>query len=85
MLIKEHRFTFQIGAEEHVLRVQELVWGPERWPEQCRIHLEASHTREARHFYGGTPLETARKAAEYLTSYSSIPAISATSRKHSVD
>jgi len=65
-LMREERFVFQFGTEEHVLRVQEMLWGPEGWPGPCRILVPASHRREARSFYGATPREVAEKAADYL-------------------
>jgi hypothetical protein len=76
-LIREFRYILQVGAEEIDMRVQELVWGSERWPERCRIHVTASHTRKAQRFYGATPRETVEQAVEYLLASNSNPAIPA--------
>lgn len=65
-LITEYRYILQIGVEEVVLRVQELIWGAEPWPEKCRIQLPASPTRAAQKFYGANPREVVEKAVQYL-------------------
>jgi hypothetical protein len=65
-LIREDRYIFQFASEEHVLRVQELIWGSEAWPGRCRILLPASHQREARRFYGATQGEVVEQATEYI-------------------
>jgi len=67
-LIKEERYIFSIGTEEHVLRVQELVSGSTPWPEPFRTHLPASNFREARKFHGRTALAAADRATEYISS-----------------
>jgi hypothetical protein len=41
-LLKEERYVFFFGTKEHVLRVQELLWGSTAWPEKFRIHVRAS-------------------------------------------
>src|SRR6267378_1961525 len=67
-LIKEERYIFSIGTEEHVLRVQELVSGSTPWPEPFRTHLPASNFREARKFHGRTALAVADRATKYISS-----------------
>jgi len=67
-LIREERYVFQLGTEEHILRVEELIRGVERWPDRCRIRLAASHRRKAKTFYSATPREVVELATEYLSS-----------------
>jgi hypothetical protein len=67
-LIKEERYIFSVGTEEHVLRVQELVWGSTAWPEKFRIRLPASYRRDAKRFYGTTAGDAVERATEYLSS-----------------
>jgi hypothetical protein len=65
--IKEERFLFFVGTKEHVLRVQELLWGSMAWPERFRIH-DGSYRRDAQNFYGTTAREAVERAIEYLSS-----------------
>jgi hypothetical protein len=74
-LIKEERYIFQVGTEENILRVQELIWGSEPWSARCRIQVPASHTREAKSFFGATPQEAVERAAKYLSSSVPVSAI----------
>jgi phenylacetate-coenzyme A ligase PaaK-like adenylate-forming protein len=74
-LIREERYILQMGTEEHILRVQELVLGAETWPERFRIKMPASHTREAKTFYGATSDEVVRRAVEFLSSSVSVSEI----------
>ncbi len=67
-LIKEERFLFFVGTKEHVLRVQELLWGSTAWPERFRIHVHGSYRRDAQNFYGTTAREAVERAIEYLSS-----------------
>ena len=67
-LIREERYILQIGAEEHILRVQEILSGAEDWPERFRIQVPASHTREAKRFYGATSQAVVGRAIEFLSS-----------------
>lgn len=66
-LVREERFIVLIGAEEVILRVQELVSGLELWPQRCRVQIPASHTRGALTCYGATPQEVAERAAKELS------------------
>ena len=74
-LIREERYIFQIGTEEHILRVQEIISGADAWPERFRIKVPASHTREAKTFYGATSDEVVQRATEFLSSSVSISEI----------
>jgi len=67
-LIKEERYVFFVGTTEHVLRVEELVWGSTTWPERFRVHVSAVRTRDGRKFYGTTAREALERAIEYLSS-----------------
>jgi hypothetical protein len=67
-LIKEERYLFFLGTKEHVLRVQELLWGSTGWPEKFRIHVHASYNRDGKNFYGATAREAVERAIEYLSS-----------------
>lgn len=71
-LIKEERYVFCVGTEEHFLRVQELISTPSHWPHVFRIRLAASCNRAARSFYGDTATAVLDMAVVYL----SEPAIS---------
>ena len=64
-LIKEERFLFFVGTKQHVLRVQELLWGSTAWPERFRVH--GSYRRNAQNFYGTTAREAVERAIEYLS------------------
>jgi hypothetical protein len=67
-LLKEERYVFFFGTKEHVLCVQELLWGSTAWPEKFRIHLHASYNRDGKNFYGTTAREAVERAIEYLSS-----------------
>lgn len=66
-LIKEERCVFFVGTKEHVLRVEELVWGSTTWPERFRVRVPAARTRNSRKFYGTTAREAVERAIEYLS------------------
>lgn len=66
-LIREERFILRLGAEEHILRIQERLAGSDIWPKPFRVLLPAQRTRPARRFYGASCLEVAAQAAAYLT------------------
>jgi len=69
-MIKEETYVAYLGAEEHVLRVQELLWGLEPWPEKFRARIPASAERKAIMVYGTTAREVAERAVEYLSCFS---------------
>lgn len=84
-LVREERYIFQIGSESYVVRVQEMIWGAEPWPEKCRVQLPASHARAAKNFYRATPRQAAEAAAEYLTSSDSLQEFASCSTARSND
>jgi len=65
-MIKEDRYVVYIGSEEYVLRVQELLWGLDPWPERFRVLLPASNEWTATTMYGSTAREAAERTMEYL-------------------
>jgi hypothetical protein len=65
-IMKEHRYIVRINDDEHILRVQELISGPEQWHERFRVHLYASSGYRARIVYGTTEVEAAENTAAYL-------------------
>ena len=67
-IIKEERYIVRVGYEEHVLRVQELVSGPDYWHNPFRVQLEASARREARTIFGADSREVVEKATDYIRS-----------------
>jgi hypothetical protein len=48
-MIKEEKYIIYIyiGIKKHVLRVQEILWGLEPWPERFRPQISASSERKA--------------------------------------
>ena len=68
-IIKEQKYIVYIGAQEHVLRVQELLSGQDSWPEKFRALLPASPEWTATMVYGSTEIEAAERAMKYLSSY----------------
>jgi hypothetical protein len=66
-MIKEERYIVYIGTEEHVMRVQELLWGLDSWPERFRVLLPASKESTATTIYGSTGREAAERATEFLS------------------
>jgi len=71
-MIKEEKYIVYIGTEEYELRVQELLWGSEPWPERFRAQIPASAERKATTLFGSTGREAAERATEYLSCYSSV-------------
>jgi hypothetical protein len=67
-LTKEERFLFFVGTTEHVLRVQELLWGSTAWPERFRIHVHGSYRRDAKNFCRPTARQAVERAIAYLSS-----------------
>jgi hypothetical protein len=64
IVLKEHRYLVQIGAETHVLRIQELVDGTVGWGGRFRLQIPAGGGANAQTIYGSTGEEVARLAAE---------------------
>ena len=69
-MIKEERYILYVGTEEYVLRVQELLWGLEPWPERFRAQIPRSGDMNATTVYGSTGREVAERATEYLSYFS---------------
>ena len=69
-MIREEKYILYLDTEEHVLRVQELVWGLEPWPEKFRALLPASRRWTATMVYGSSGREAVEQAMEYLSLYS---------------
>ena len=67
VLIKEHRYTVQIGVEKHLLRVEELVAGTAVWREKFRLYIPADENRIAETIYGTSADEVAKKGAAYMS------------------
>jgi hypothetical protein len=74
MMIKEEKYILYLDTEEHVLRVQELVWGLEAWPEKFRALLPPSRRWTATMVYGSSGREAVERAMEYMSLYS-VPCI----------
>lgn len=68
--IREERYIVYIGAEEHVLRVQELLQGLEPWPAKFRTQIPASAERQATTLYGSTEKEVVERVTEFLAKFS---------------
>jgi len=66
-MIKEEKYVVYLGGEEYILLVQELIWGPDHWPERFRAQLPASRDWTATVVYGDTAREAAERATEYLS------------------
>lgn len=66
-MIREEKYIVNVGAEEYVLQVQELVWGLDHWPERFRACLPESRNWTATVVYGATAREAAERATEYLS------------------
>jgi len=69
-MIKEEQYIICIGAEEHVIRVQELLWGSEAWPERFRARISQSMERLAITVYGSSGREVAERPVERLSHFS---------------
>jgi len=66
--IKEERYIFFIGKQEHIVRVQELFSDTTMWPERFRIQVPASYLQEGKNLYGTTAQEVVERAIEYISS-----------------
>lgn len=67
---REEKYFVYIDAEEHALRVQELLCGLEPWPEKFRALLPASQNWTATMVYGSSGKEAAERALKYPSSFS---------------
>ena len=77
-LVKEHIFKFTVGAETHLLVVEEVVAKLSSWPERFRLRLDASSRSEAKTFYGATAYEVAEKVSDFLALGVITPAMNKT-------
>jgi hypothetical protein len=77
-LVKEHSFKFTVGAETHLLVVEEVVAKLSSWPARFRLRLDASSRSEAKTFYGATCYEVAGKAADFVALCGVTPAMNKT-------
>jgi hypothetical protein len=66
ILLKEHQYRVQIGAETRILLVEEHLSGPTGWAGKFRVKIPADTTGESRIFYGSSDQAVAYLAAEYL-------------------
>jgi hypothetical protein len=69
-MIREERYILYLDSEEYVLRVQELLWGLDPWPEKFRALLPMSRNWTAHVVYGSSGREAAERAMEYLSLHS---------------
>jgi hypothetical protein len=65
VILKEHRYVVQVGAANHVLRIEELVSGPV-WRDKFRLLIPAGPNSQAKAIYGATADEVAELAADFL-------------------
>lgn len=72
VLIKEYRYTTHIGAEKYLLRVEELLAGPEVWREKFRLYIPADGNRMPETIYGTSADEVAEKGAAFVTRRDSL-------------
>ena len=69
-MIKEEKYILYFDTEDFVLRVQELLWGSEPWPEKFRAQIPASAERKATTVYRSTGKDLAERPREYLSCFS---------------
>lgn len=67
VLIKEYRYTIQIGVEKHLLRVEELLAGPAVWRAKFRLYIPPDGNRMAETIYGPNADEVAEKGATFMS------------------
>jgi len=66
VILKEHRYVVQVGAVNHVLRIEELISGPAVWGAKFRVNIPADLNSRAEIIYGATADEVAELAADFL-------------------
>jgi hypothetical protein len=66
VILKEHRYVVQVGAVNHVLRIEELVSGPAVWRDKFRLHIPADLKSEAKTIYGASAEQVAKLGADVL-------------------
>ena len=65
-LVRQHRYEVKVGSVSHVLRIEELVSGPDSWGGVFRLVIAANGSTEAKTVYGTTANEVAHRAAELI-------------------
>jgi len=65
-LVRHYRYEIKIGSESHILRIEELVSGPDVWGGTFRLVLPVSGGKETKTIYGATADEVANRAAELM-------------------
>ena len=78
-MIKEERYILRAHGDEHLLRVEELIWGSESWPERFRVQIPGPSGGESMMVYGSTNREALERAAEWLLSFASVEALASMS------
>ena len=66
MLLKEYQIRCVVGAETHLITIEEWVKGLAVWPRRFRVRLPASSRSDAKTFYGATCHEAAEKAESFF-------------------
>jgi hypothetical protein len=67
VVLKEHRYVVQVGAVNHVLRIEELVSGPTVWRGKFRLLIPAGLNSQAKAVYGSSADEVAELGADFLS------------------
>jgi hypothetical protein len=65
-LVKHHRYEIKIGSESHILRIEELVSGPDVWGGSFRLVLPANGSKTIKTIYGATADEVANRAVAVM-------------------
>ena len=65
-LLRQHRYEVKVGSVSRVLRIEELVSGPDSWGGVFRLVIAANGSTEAQTVYGATADEVAHRAAELI-------------------
>jgi len=66
-LVRHHRYEIKIGSESQILRIEELVSGPDVWGGTYRLVLLVGDGKTAKTIYGATADEVANRAVELMT------------------
>lgn len=65
-ILKEHRYVVHVGTVKHVLRIEELVFGPAVWRDKFRLQIPADPNSQATTIYGASAEEVAKLGADFL-------------------
>ena len=66
LILKEHRYVVQVGAVNHVLRIEELVSGAALWRDKFRLQIPADLNTQAKTIYGASAEEVAELGADFF-------------------